>query len=356
MREEIEVTEFANRERLGNAIIAPAEEVDPQRDPGLPPTLPRPEYATRPGVIGRDDAEVDFYVSCKAGRQDEVREYVQDNQPPNIVRQYGLEKACFADQPAVARYLLENGTALHRNVFMHPHDITKSQYLKDHVKTRSIFDGLDRSRHIIALLDVFLDAGWHPSPPRLSPKVGSGPWVLSAICGSKPLIEFLLERLPNLRFDPGDAVIASAIGTWDTELLDRLLLHGADPTVGAPLFSVAVANPFEPGNRGPWIPFSRRRATAEWLLRHGASVNEVRKMPCRDLRPHRPQPEDGTALTIAYASADEEFVYWLLENGADRKMQGPEWGRNDPRVARELVERVRARHGGRLLSERGPGD
>lgn len=74
--------------------------------------------------------------------------------------------------------------------------------------------------------------------------------------------------------------------------------------------------------------------------------------------------QDETALSLACRSQDWEFAEWLLENGADPELLGrralgqlwwafPGYGKNDPRMARELVEKVRARHAGKLPAEGG---
>ena len=109
MREEIAFMESANRKRQEKETTDPAKEANSS----LPSPLPRPEYAISSGIIGADDAEVDFYVSCKRGHLSEVIAYVEHHQPRNGVLQYGLEQASFADQPTVVPYLLESGAAVH---------------------------------------------------------------------------------------------------------------------------------------------------------------------------------------------------------------------------------------------------
>ena len=83
MREEIAFMESANRKLQNDKTIAPATSANP----GLVPPLLRPEYATSSGVIGVDDAEINFYVSCKQDRLSEVVAYVERLQPANVVRQ-----------------------------------------------------------------------------------------------------------------------------------------------------------------------------------------------------------------------------------------------------------------------------
>lgn len=372
MREKIAMVESADRKRLEEEITTPHEGADPQIHPDLPPPIPRPEYATSPGVIGRDDTEVDFYVSCQAGRLDEVKEYIESHQPPNLVLQYGLEQASFAGHPAVVLYLLESGAILHGNIFSHLHSIEKPEFSKrEYPHAKSLFSSLEGSQDLIALLDVFLDAGWHPNQPWYYPLSKGTCQVIEKISGNKVVVKYLVERLPGLRFAPGHGRLISALRAWDTELLDLLLSHGADATVGAPLFKLVERERSETekyllSTRSPMppVPFSQRRATAEWLLQHGVRINDVDKALANDLtRPLR-MWVDETALSLACRSQDWEFAEWLLENGADPGLLGgraldqlwwsfPDYGKNDPSVARELVERVRARHGGKLPAEGG---
>ena len=107
------------------------------------------------------------------------------------------------------------------------------------------------------------------------------------------------------------------------------------------------------------VPFSQRRVTAEWLLQHSVNVNDVARMPSRDQTWPKQACCDETALSLACAAEDYEFAGWLLENGADPELLGgralhelwwafPHYGKNDPVVAKELVEKVRSRHGGKL--------
>lgn len=188
-----------------------------------------------PGVIGRNDAEVDFYVSCQTGRLDEVKEYIESLQPPNMVLQYGLEQASFAGHPTVVRYLLESGATLHGNVFTHVHSIEKEKYsMREYPRTKSLFFSLEGSQDLIALLDVFLNAGWHPNQPWYATLSDTIYRVIGEINGDKVVVKHLVERLPNLRFASGHGRLIGALRTRDTEFLDLLLSHGADATVGAP--------------------------------------------------------------------------------------------------------------------------
>lgn len=386
MREQIEFMEFANYKRREDETTAPARgtgpDEAPDEAPDFPPPLPRPEYATSPGIIGRDDAEIDFYVSCKQGRMDDVAGYIETCQPPNAVRQYGLEHASFGGRAAVARYLLEGGAMLHGNVFTRAHSLTKYTYVKNYVATESTFDGSDRSQDIIALLESFLDAGWHPTQPWFEPQHEHKTQVFCYIWHLKPVVKFLIERVPGLRIESRGVMLRSALRACDAELLDILLPRGADatlgtdPMLGTPLLSLAERHPSDVEKfmaasagvpRAPPVPFPRRRATAEWLLQHGARVNDVVSIWCRDTTWPSLEWVEETALSLACRAEDYEFAEWLLEKGADPELlQGralqklwwnfPNYGDNDPNVARELVEKVRARHGGKLPAEAEPGD
>ena len=307
--------------------------------------------------------------SWRQGRLDEVKEHVESLQPPNMVRQYGLEQASFAGRPDVARYLLESGATLHSNAFSHA-DMEKREYVKtEYVNSKTIFHILEGSRDIIAMLEVFLDTGWHPNQPWHHPQNKDTCRAITSINGDKLVVKYLVERLPDLRFAPRHGSLYRAVITLDTELLDLLLLHGADATVGAPLFEL-VDSKMERLMMTrirvirPPLPFSSRRATAEWLLQHNVPVNGVAKMPSRNMVAHSPLQlwQDETALSLPCRAEDWEFAEWLLENGADpellegRALQQlwwsfPEYGKNGPSVARELVEKVRHRHGGNLPAE-----
>ena len=45
------------------------------------------------------------------------------------------------------------------------------------------------------------------------------------------MVKFLIDRLPDLRLESRGEMIVGALRTWDTELLDLLLPHGADATL-----------------------------------------------------------------------------------------------------------------------------
>ena len=365
MREEISLMEFVNRERRerDSAVVA-----DVHQEGDIPPPLPRPEYAAWPGVIGRDDPEIDFYISCKQGDMGKVVAYVEGLQPLKIVRQYGLEQASFGGHPAIVRYLLENGAPLHSCVFARPDSHGRREYP---VESTTVFSTLRQSEVLISLLEVFLDAGWHPHQPWLSPQFQDLPtWALQCIPNNKSLVHFFIDRVPDLRLDCGGGIILGALWTWDTEFLDFLVSHGADPISDMPLFSVMQRYPSmmekamakkEAETYQP-VPFSQRCRTAEWLLQHGARVNDVKRMRCRDLTFPRKQWDDETALSLACAAGDWEFAEWLLENGADPELLDgralrelwwafPYYGKNDASVAKALVEKVRAKHGGKLPAE-----
>lgn len=137
----------------------------------------------------------------------------------------------------------------------------------------SIFRSSDLAEIIIALVEVYLDVGWHPDQP--SPQSKTQRWVLGCISHDIPAIHFLVERAPGLRLDSRNSLMTDAVTTLDTEFLDFLAPHGADPTVGTPLFSLIKRYPAEAEKAMhardaedgatdilPSVPFSRRRPTA----------------------------------------------------------------------------------------------
>ena len=372
MREEIALMELTNRNRREDKLkmTRPVDHL-PEADLPLPP-LPRPQYAISPGVVGSSDEELDFYVACEQGHLGEVVAYVERLQPLKIVLQYGLEQASFGNQPTVARYLIKNGAELHGNIFQRCAYLSEQK--KDSLYDLSIFfKNRDQEGDLLTLLQVFVDAGWHPNQSWLAPQSEEQELALFRCFTTKPLIKFLLEHgadpnlgwgstVPHLAIDRRKGVVfTKAVKAWDPELLDLLVSHGADPTLGAPLFEVAVRRPGvvetrrQPGRYDkPPIPFSQRRATAERLLYHGVDVNAVRRIKRLYLSWPNPGAREETALTQACCAEDWEFVEWLLEKGANpellnrRALQEQWWGfphigPNDTTVVEELIEKVKAR-------------
>lgn len=70
----------------------------------------------------------------------------------------------------VVRYLLESGAKLHGNVFIRPdlRRIGEVMHSKELVYTISIFHASNKAEDVIALLEVFLGAGWYPNQSWLS--------------------------------------------------------------------------------------------------------------------------------------------------------------------------------------------
>ncbi|KAH7140997.1 hypothetical protein EDB81DRAFT_799280 [Dactylonectria macrodidyma] len=333
--------------------------------PVLPPHLPRPEYAKTVHLIGQDDKEVSFYAACELGLMPQVESFIQESNPSQAVRQFGLEQASFGNQPAVARYLLEHGTLLHDNVFLR----RELGQPGDSPKDISIFDReRQESQDPLALVQVFLDFGWHPNQlwhgtqvPHNFPKA---PFM--ECLTNRPLLTLLLSHGADTALSrhnvslydkiPLDrrcgSVIDSAVGLWDPSLVALLVDHGAEPTYARPLHKVVrwMGGP----SRGP--PFSQRRPMAEYLLSSGtAKVDDVKRITFSDII-HRPSPrkEDLTPFVYACAGQDWDMAEWLLEKGADADALGgkafqpmyfmmPYYGPSDPKVVKALVEKIKNR-------------
>lgn len=97
------------------------------------------------------------------------------------------------------------------------------------------------------------------------------------------------------------------------------------------------------------IPFSQRRVIAEWLLQHGACINEVTRNRSRGLSWPDPTWVDEMLFSLACCAGDWEFAEWLVENGAYPGLPGgqalpqlwwafPYYGKKDPSVAKEIAE------------------
>ena len=123
----------------------------------------------------------------------EVIRYIERLQSLNVVRQYGLEQASFANHPSIVRYLPESGAELHGNASTSPDSTKKSddKYLKELVDTRSTVRSLGR-------------ADGSPSQFELQLR------VLGCVSQNKPVVKFLLKRARDLiRDDAGNMTIGA---------------------------------------------------------------------------------------------------------------------------------------------------
>lgn len=333
--------------------------------PDLPPLLPRPQYALEPYLISQAIWEVCFYVACEQGQMPRVTTLAEEYNPSQAVLQFGLEQASFGNQPAVVRYLLERGMILHDNAFLR---CELGEILKagDSPKEASIFD---RGRQDpIALVQVYLDFGWHPNQlwhgNQVSENVAKRPLVASF--ANKPLLTLLLSHGadPHIShhnvslFDytslsrRSGSTIDFAVWSWDPSLLALLVENGAKTFYTRPLHNAVRWQGPSPRR----IPFSERRPMVEYMISSGISqIDEIKCIEFNDIIAHgRPRTEDLTAFVYACTAQDWEMAEWLLEHGADPYVLGgralqPLWfmrpylGPSDPNVVRALVEKVKSR-------------
>lgn len=342
--------------------------------PPLPPKLPLPEYSAHSGLVGTSDEELDFYSACEEGDLDGVTTFIQNHQPTQPTRQYGLHLAAFANQPSIARHLLANGTIIHTDIFQR--SLRKPDGTSDH--TDLSYE--TRLSDIRPLLQTFLDAGWHPDQD-MSNKLRIGPAFIldwSSSLGNISLIEFLLAngadpclgRAKDFIFlrNPVDrasgTVFDQAVKTLDIALAQLLIAYGAIPSISLHLLNLVqdmtdiVNDP--PSEHGYKKPFSAREPMAKYLLSlAGVGINDIKSInwPHDALRMFYPgKMEEITPLSYACAGQDWDFVVWLLENGADPNLldgkalkqqwwKKPRIGPNDPNTVAELIEQVKKRGG-----------
>ncbi|KAK1541395.1 hypothetical protein CPAR01_07384 [Colletotrichum paranaense] len=314
--------------------------------PPLPPRLPRPDYAIDVGNLNPDDPmELGFYIACRMGHLQQVEVFIHDMSPSHAVRQFGLQQASFGNQPAVAKFLLANGTALHGYVFEGTEAASKT---RGTAVGASLFETFpDDDDTLVPLLQTFMDAGWHPNQ-AWEPREGNYPkWALQdPLCvRNKPLAKFLLScgadpnigpgwyHIPTLREQEPDVwfpvevpfhrhgiwTFGLAIETWNPRFFELLRTY-SDPALKVselmPLLRIvrdmlvlsAVGQHSEDGER--WVsPFSMRREMAEHMLSFDdVGVDDVKWAGERG---------EQTALTLACATGDWDYVKWLLDKGAD---------------------------------------
>ncbi|KAI0869149.1 ankyrin repeat-containing domain protein [Hypoxylon argillaceum] len=144
--------------------------------PPLPPALP--EYFDRTTEFGPSDR--DFFTWCIEGKTDAVEGYIgaQEGRASRTLLQRGLESACEGGRVQVARYLLQKGA------FLHGYAIERACHRCD-----------------LALFEAFIEHGWHPN-----------------------------QQVPSIQ---GHFGVALPHCTQDLQTVQFLLVHGADPNLGA---------------------------------------------------------------------------------------------------------------------------
>ncbi|RSL99931.1 hypothetical protein CEP52_009447 [Fusarium oligoseptatum] len=352
------------RQHIARMEIANANRRNDDDLPALPPRLPRPEYSTTPHSITQTDrGELGFYVACAEGCLSQVESYLEEHNPTQAVRQFGLERASFANQVDVARYLLRYGTILHDNVFLRSWT-DPPKYKRGPTTVVSLFD---KDREVsIPLLEVFIEFGWHPNQlwtgfapmdnnRRVNPIVES--------LGNRPLLDFLLSHGADPMISHhnvaiggwqrwsrrSNIVLGSAVLRADISLVALLVAHGADPAYAQPLHELVK------WKGGMYITaFPVRLPMIEYVFSSGmAGVNDIKKVTFLDMSPPG-RIEDLTPFAYACAAQDWEYAEWLLEHGADPdllngrafepmyfRLYVPDMGPSDPQVVRDLVDRVR---------------
>ncbi|KAK1451366.1 hypothetical protein CMEL01_05940 [Colletotrichum melonis] len=322
--------------------------------PPLPPRLPRPDYAIDVGNLNPDDP-------MELG---------------HAVRQFGLQQASFGNQPAVAKFLLANGTALHGYVFEGTEAASKT---RGTAVGASLFETFpDDDDTLVPLLQTFMDAGWHPNQ-AWEPREGNYPkWALQdPLCvRNKPLAKYLLScgadpnigpgwyHIPTLREQEPDVwfpvevpfhrhgiwTFGLAIETWNPRFFELLRTY-SDPALKVselmPLLRIvrdmlvlsAVGQHSEDGER--WVsPFSMRREMAEHMLSFDdVGVDDVKWAGERG---------EQTALTLACATGDWDYVEWLLDKGADPSVLDGIAFAHDPKRLLGLTSRAGAPDSGQV--------
>lgn len=265
--------------------------------PPLPAPLPRSSLwlgVTRPCHYTPEEVRP-FYVACEEGRLDEVRGWMgrKDVLRPIGLRD-GLDCAAIGNQVHVARYLLDEGVALHGHA------------VKAACKNRSL-----------QLFELFVAYGYHPNQQVPSYHGGFGT-ALRHCLDREPVARFLLEAgadpnaapftdRRNMVYD-GERVTAPvdrtsglpldiAVEQSSFAVVQMLLEHGADPKFSRPLGGVM-------SDRATGRAENEWRPLMEMLLRYGTDVNGRTWT-------------GGTALTVAVRKERWDVVELLLERGAD---------------------------------------
>lgn len=114
-----------------------------------------------------------------------------------------------------------------------------------------------------------------PNQAWLSPQFESQTRALLCISHNEPVVKVLVERAPYSHLNSRSGIITGAVRTCDTAFLGFLVSHGADPTLGTPLSTLAerYLSEFKKASDAKWgdadiappVPFTLRRPTEEWL-------------------------------------------------------------------------------------------
>lgn len=293
--------------------------------PNILPRLPIPWYDRDPDSVATDPTAQEFYADCEAGLEDKVRTFLQVHQPSQAIRQYGLQLAAFANQPATVRCLIQARTILHEDVFDRSIAMPNSDY-----QDRKLIYKHQPQKDILPLLRILIDAGWHPN--QIISDILRPRFALSDVIytNNNALVEFLLTHGANPSLGTDDHMNAfnilrltttsgemfnMAIKEMNIDTLRIFIAHGVNPSLSRHLINLVVEKSDESSFAG-----SRRQTTAEYLLTlDGVDINDIKDIPFISLLIDSPinATEETTALAEAVAAQDWGFVRWLLEQGAD---------------------------------------
>lgn len=253
-----------------------------------------------------------FYIACEQGDFDVVKSWI--NEKKEHLRQMGMQDglACAAhgNQIETCRYLLdEAGSNIHGHV------------IREACKNLSL-----------DLFKLCLEHGYHPNQ-EIPSRSGHFGTALRHCLENKDITRLLLEN----GADPNAAPWTDGRGTmWSgrsTPPMDRtsglpldlavrknnllvvklLLEHGADPSFARPFYTLVRPKDGQK-NQDTGMP-EEWRAMVDLLLLHGANINSKTY-------------SGGTALHAAVFKKRWDVVEYLLEHGADPRVQRPVDGKD----------------------------
>ncbi|PKS06134.1 hypothetical protein jhhlp_007451 [Lomentospora prolificans] len=277
--------------------------------PPMPPPLPKSSHwvgYTRPENY-RPAWVRPFYLACKEGRLDEVQSWIRDKK--EILRPIGLRDgldcAAMGNQVHVARYLLEAV------------GVTLSGYsVRAACENRSL-----------PLFQLFIQHGYHPNQ-QVPSRAGHFGTALRHCLDNEAIVRFLLQNGADPNAAPFMDRRNMVYGERTTAPMDRtsgllldtavekhtfatvqmLLEYGANPKYSRPLVRVVRQRAdnlwTQPGSKEDWRPLM------EMLLSYGARIDGTAW-------------NKGTALTAAVQAKRWDIVEFLLERGADPRVQTP---------------------------------